>query len=491
MSSSSPTAGSTAAPPQSAALPAPLVSEHEPPVRRVVVEPASEPDVIFLPLPHVPPKLTTLDPPSTSDEPATKERIPQSWPIYLWYLLCKTLEWLFGLTSVVGCLAVLSAIPLVQFVSLGYLLEASARVARSGKLRHGFIDMPKFARIGSLVAGTWIMLLPLRYLSTLAQDAYLVDPGGASARIWRVVQLIFTALILGHILLAWYSGGKLRHFFWPFLAPFQIGAKLVFGTVIGPLVRPLVEAISPRLAADLYVERPLSDWFPPAILWAGIHRGKMYRRTRDAVWDFVAGLQLPHYFWLGVRGFVGALSWLFIPVLFLMGGSTLPNGGLAFLSGWLGAFLLAIVLIYLPFAQTHMAVQNRFVEVFNLGEIRRQFSRAPIAWWFALTITLLFAIPLYLLTIEATQREVTYLINLFFIAFIYPARLVIGWAMGRALHHKQPRFILIGLLARFAAIPVVLSYLIVLWASQYTAWFGPFSLMVQHAFMVPVPFLGV
>ena len=169
----------------------------------------------------------------------------------------------------------------------------------------------------------------------------------------------------------------------------------------------------------------------------------------------------------------------------------LPNGGLAVVSGWMGALLVEIVVIYLPFAQTHMAVQNRFVEVFNLGEIRRQFSRAPIAWWFALTITLLSAIPLYLLTIEATQREVTYLINLFFVAFIYPARLLLGWAMGRSLHRKEPRFILIGLTARFAAIPVVLGYLVILWASQYTAWFGPFSLMVQHAFMVPVPFLGV
>ncbi len=477
-----------------AALPAEVVNEREPPVRRKLPD-QGEADIIFLPPPHQPAAEAALPPPKVvaaeAIEPVVAERVPQSWPIYLWWLLCKTLEWLFGLTSVVGCLAVLSAVPLVQFVSLGYLLEASARVARSGKLRHGFIDMPKFARIGSLVFGTWMMLLPLRYLSTLAQDAHLVDPGSASARAWRVGQLIVTALMLGHILLAWYSGGKLRHFFWPFLAPFQLGAKLLFGTIVGPIVRPLVEAISPRLAADLYIERPLSAWFPPAILWAGLVRGKMYRRTRDAVWDFVAALRLPQYFWLGVRGFIGALTWLFIPVLLLMGGTMLPNGGLAFVSGWLGALLLGIVVIYLPFAQTHMAVQNRFVEIYNLGEIRRQFSRAPIAWWCALAITLLSAIPLYLLTIEATQREVTYLINLFFVAFIYPARLLLGWSMGRSLHHKQPRFILIGLAARFAAIPVVLGYLIILWASQYTAWFGPFSLMVQHAFMVPVPFLGV
>lgn len=472
------------------ALPAAVVSEQEPPIRRRPLE-SPDAEVIFLPPPHVPAEV--LAPPIRADAagPPAAERVPQSWPMYLWWLLCKTLEWLFGLTSVVGCLAVLSAVPVVQFISLGYLLEASARVARSGKLRDGFIDMPKFARIGSLVFGTWMMLLPLRFLSTLAQDAYLVDPGGPSSRVWRVVQLVVTGLMLGHILLAWYSGGKLRHFFWPFLAPFQMGAKLVFGTIIGPIVRPLVEAISPRLAADLYIERPLSTWFPPAILGAGLVRGKMYRRTRDAVWDFVAGLRLPQYFWLGVRGFVGALAWLFIPALLMMGGATIPNGGLAVVSGWLGAFLVGIVVLYLPFAQTHMAVQNRFVEIFNLGEIRRQFSRAPIAWWFALAITLLSAIPLYLLTIEATQREVTYLINLFFVAFIYPARLLLGWAMGRSLHHHKPRFLLVGLAFRFAAIPVVLSYLFFLWASQYTAWFGPFSLMDQHAFMVPVPFLGV
>lgn len=474
-------------------MPAKVVSEHEPPIRRQSPE-ERESDVVFLPPPHQPPVEAALEPPvalAEAVEPVVAERVPQSWPIYLWWLLCKTLEWLFGVASVVGCLAVLSAVPLVQFVSLGYLLEASARVARSGKLRHGFIDMQKFARIGSLVFGTWIMLLPLRYLSTLAQDAYLVDPTGPGARAWRVGQLLCTALMLGHILLAWYSGGKLRHFFWPFLAPFQLGAKVLFGKIIGPIVRPLVVMISPRLAADLYIERPLSAWFPPAILWAGLVRGKMYRRTRDAVWDFVASLRLPQYFWLGVRGFVGALTWIAIPALLMMGGTSLPNGGLAFVSGWLGAFLLAIVVIYLPFAQTHMAVQNRFVEIFNLGEVRRQFSRAPIAWWLALTTTLLFAVPLYLLTIEATQREVTYLINLFFVAFIYPAHLVLGWAMGRSLHRDKPRWTLVNFAARFAAIPVVLGYLIILWASQYTAWFGPFSLMVQHAFMVPVPFLGV
>ena len=82
------------------------------------------------------------------DAPLERHVEPTSpWPksrlMQCWYGLCWGLEWLFGLGSVIGWLAVLAAIPLVNFISLGYLLEASGRVARSGRLRDGFIDMPK------------------------------------------------------------------------------------------------------------------------------------------------------------------------------------------------------------------------------------------------------------------------------------------------------------------------------------------------------------
>lgn len=430
--------------------------------------------------------------------PTTGRRIPRSWPVYLWYLLCTSLEWMFGLVSVVGCLAVLSAIPMVQFVSLGYLLEASSRVAKSSRLRDGFIDIPKFARIGSIVIGTWLMLLPLRYLSSLSLDAYLVDPGSVSARVYRISLLICTALMVGHVLLAWYSGGKLRHFFWPLLAPFQAAALFLFGGLIGPVLRPLVARISPRLVEDLYVERPLTAWFPPAILLASVRRGHMYLEARDAVWDFAVGLNLPQHFWLGLRGFAGAGMWLLAPVLLLIGGSTIPNGGLAFVTGWLGALLLLVVLAHLLILQTHFAVERRFVAFFQVMRSWAFFQRAPLAWWIALTVTLLASVPLYLATIELTQRELTYLISLFFVAFLYPARLLAGWAMGRALQHQQRarpmsalRFVLSVFVVLPAVAPVILFYVLILWASQYTAWFGPASLLVQHAFMVPVPFLGV
>ena len=41
------------------------------------------------------------------------------------------------------------------------------------------------------------------------------------------------------------------------------------------------------------------------------------------MWDFFVGLRLPYYFWLGLRGFVGAVVWLVVPVSLLAAASRL------------------------------------------------------------------------------------------------------------------------------------------------------------------------
>ena len=42
-----------------------------------------------------------------------------------------------------------------------------------------------------------------------------------------------------------------------------------------------------------------------------------------------------------------------------------------------------------------------------------------------------------------------------------------------------------------AAIPVVVIFTIIVYFTQYLSWYGAYSLYELHAFLLPVPFLGV
>jgi hypothetical protein len=362
-----------------------------------------------------------------------------------WRLLCSTAEWLFGAVALIGGLAVLASIPVVQLLSFGYLLEVCGRVARTGRLRDGFIGIRPAARIGSIVTGIWLTLLPLKLVSSLALDAQLIDPNGPVARNWRAGLGVLTVLLVLHITAACSRGGKLRYFFWPFGNPFWLIRRL--------------------------------------------RRGGYYVEARDAVWRFISALRLPYYFWLGLRGFFGTMIWLVIPVSLLAAGTTIPRVG--FLLGFPGAFLLMVVLLYLPFLQARFAAENRFAALFEVRAVRQAFRRAPWAFGFSFLITLLFAVPLYLLKIEMIPREATWLPGLVFLTFIFPARLLTGWAYSRAQRRTTPRHWFVRWTGRLAMLPVVVFYVIIIFFTQYISWGGIWSLYEQHAFLLPVPFAGM
>ncbi|MDP7205613.1 MAG: DUF4013 domain-containing protein, partial [Pirellulaceae bacterium] len=188
-------------------------------------------------------------------------------------------------------------------------------------------------------------------------------------------------------------------------------------------------------------------------------------------------------------GFLGALAWLLLPILLCIGGTSLPPG-FALLSGLVGYILLTLVLVLLPFLQTEFACKQTWTSMFDWRTIRMLFRRAPIAFWFSFTITLLFALPLYLLKLELTPREVLILPSLIFVVFSWPARLLCGWAVGRAWRREIPRFLGSRWLARLAIIPTAAIYTLVVFLTRYTSWYGTWSLLEQHAFLVPVPFIG-
>lgn len=382
--------------------------------------------------------------PDSVEGPAVALAGPAPWWRRTVFRVAFALDWLFGLLTLIVALSALAVVPGLNFLSFGYLLHASAMVARTGRLRAGLVGIRRAARLGHVLVGVWLVLLPVRLAAGLAEDAALVNPGGASAGGWQVGVTIFAVLAICQIAWAGIRGARLAHFLWP--APV-------------------------RFCRWLAEPEPLTG-------------------NARAVVRYFAELRLPYLFWLGFRGFAGALLWLAAPVGLLLFAAQLEAGKGGGLFGLLGGGLLAVVVPVLPFLQVRFAVENRFRAFFQAGAVRRQFRHAPLAFAVALVITLLFALPLYLLKIELPPRELAWLPSLIFVLFIFPARLLAGWAWSRATRRDQPRPAVARWTARLAFVPVVGLYVLLVYATQFLAWNGTLGLLEQHAFLMPAPLLG-
>jgi hypothetical protein len=419
---------------------------------------------------------------------------------FVW--IYAALEWAVGIPCLLIALAVLASLPVLQFLSLGYLLEVSGRIARTAHwretarrgrgfagfgifigqlvLRFGqcFIGARKAARLGFFVAFAYLLLLPLRFVSSYALSAQLIDPDSTTARAWTAGLMALT-----------------------------LATAILF---------------VPILYALLLLTRAVAAWWHGEhfILFGRLSHGGFYTEPRDAVWEFVASLRLPYYFWLGLRGFVGSLAWLVIPISLIALGRLIGQqgsdgaGGIGFLVGFAGSVQFIFVLLQLPFLQVRFAAENRFRALFEWHVVVRQFCRAPWAFGAAVLVALLFALPLYLLKIEPLFRAQTgpsghpllyparlllldetlilVLPGLIFIVFILPARVLSGWAYARSLRRGERRrhWFFIGT-APLWTLPVVAFYVLIVFFTQYTSWNGIWSLYEQHAFLLPAPFVGM
>lgn len=414
-----------------------------------------------------------------------------SWVFRLFFFLGRIASNLFGVASVIFLLAVAASIPIVQFLSFGYLLEVTGRLARQRSFRDSMIGLEKASLLGGIVLGTWLTLLPVRFLSTFWLEAYLIDPTSQPTRVLRVVQVLMIVLAVGHVGSALICGGKLRYFFWPLVAPFSFAvwmARRMAGLRLFRLFLAItVGWLSPGLVDDICNAKPIGDWFLPAICWKRLRSGNVYVSRRDEVWDYVKSLNLGYYFWMGLKGFIGSFLWLLIPTTLLVAASY-SEGGIAIAAGIFGVILAVPIFAFLPNLQSHFAVDGKLRRFLEVRSVFRNFGRAPFAYLIALLLMLVLALPLFFLKIEEIPHELFWTLSLVFVVFSWPARVCLGWAYRRGAKRTASRRWWIRYPIALAALPIALSFTLILTLTRYTSWNGAMSLFENHLFLLPAPF---
>ena len=416
----------------------------------------------------------------------------RSWVFRFFDFIRITIENGLGIASIIFCTAIAANIPIAQFLSFGYLLEVSGRLARGGTIKDSLVGVSKAFRIGVVLLGTWLLLIPVRFFSdAFWYEAYLIDPASDQTRLMRFLQVLFIGLTLLQIGAAWVCGGKFRYFFWQLVAPFSFGVwlfrKLLGSGFTRPILNFFFKWISPNLVNDFCNVQPPTDWFVPAILWKKLRSGSFYTEIRDGLWNFVFSLNLWHYFKLGFVGFVGSAIWLALPTVLLIGATRLA-GGSAILCAVFGVVTAIPVFVILLYQQTHFAREQKFSSFWQPGVVLANFRRAPIAHVVALLLVLIFAIPLFILKIEQIPVELLWLLSIVFVLFSWPSRIVTGLAYRRGTRKTASGRWWIRWPEMTMAIPIAASFVLILSLTRYVSWHGAFSMIENHVFLLPAPF---
>jgi len=371
--------------------------------------------------------------------------------------LAWAIQSVFETLSLFTILAVMTAVPLIQLISFGYLLDVAGKLTNGAKVSEAVRWRAAAGRIGLAVLALILLGLPIRLLTHWATVAEVISPDTRQVGLLRGGAVALTLIVMLHLSWAWARGGRLKHYLWP--------------------------------APSLWLSQA---WRPDTWL-----------RAADGLIAIIRSFEIPRLFWLGARGAIGTLIWL-LPATVIIVANRNGKTGVAGLVGAIAFVCLGIALMYLPMLQANFAADNRLRSMFAVRKVRSDFRRAPWSWLVAMLLTLVvLPIPLYLLKIEPPPPELIWLPTWFFIAFMLPARIASGLAMRRArskagcskegTSKPEPS----GKWAwfsrwtvRFLIPPVVGVYLLFVYLSQYVSWDGLQTWVQQHAVLVPVPFVG-
>lgn len=400
------------------------------------------------------PEVVGVDsPPASVTSVSWLRRAARGMVSALWKLWC--VSWLVVL------LAVVTAIPVLQLIVLGYFFLVAGRLTLGGRVRQSLPGVAAAGKIGVIAATLGLASLPIRMLVHWESLVAIIEPSSRTAATLRVAAITVSMVATIYLWWAWVRGAQLRHFLWP----------------------------------------------EPARFFREAWRPAVWSNVADRVWCFFVSLKLPMLFWLGLRGAVGTLVWL-LPAMVIMVVTRDGQRPVAAIVGVLALLVLGYVLLTLPMLQAHFAAENDLRALFHWRRVRRDISFAPWSYAGAMLLTfVVLPLPLYLLKVEATPQEIAWLPCLIFVAFMLPSRIASGLALRRCRRLRaltEMGFVsdvgrwrsrwnwLSRWSVRLIVVPaIVLIYLLVLGASQYTSWDGVDTWVRQHALLVPVPFVGL
>lgn len=350
-----------------------------------------------------------------------------------------------GIITLLVLLTITAIVPVLNFVSLGYLLEVEGQIARTGKLRHALLLLPAAMRVGSIVVGMLLCLLPVILLADVARDARWIAPSGVATWFWNVALALTGIAVAVHLVLSLSRGGSL-----------------------GCFVRPIKNVRWIRQQAK---------------------SGKYWSHADRMIQDFVSALRLRHQFWLGVRGFFGTWVWLAVPTALYGTGWYSGSTWFRILTLVTGACFIPL-LAWMPFLQARLSAENRLSAMFEVRQIRELFRQAPMSWVMATVAIYGLSIPLFLYSLQL-RMHAPFRINLWWdlalvsIVCTFPARVAVGWAYHRATV-RGPAWIGWIWLSRIVLAGSLGLYVWLLFHTPITHEYPPWQLE-HHTLVLPVP----
>lgn len=359
----------------------------------------------------------------------------------LWWLV-KTAV---GAACVVLVLAIMAAIPGLNILTLGFLINAQKQVAVSGRIRDGFPLLKIAPRLGILAVFTLLFCIPLRIQAARLSDA-LVLLGPQHQQTQRLQAVLF---------------------FLQWLVALHLLAAILNGCTVSCFLRPLRN-------------------FRRLLAWR--HREK--RQQVSEVLQALLTLLSPwQHFVLGLRGFFGAVLWLVLPTSLLVSYAapdrTRPIFGVL---SFLGGLLLIPVFAWLPWLQVQQAVQGRFMAIFSVSSVRLAIRSAPLAWLLSTVLLYVLTFPLYVGKIRLPPQDALLILTPFFVLLTYPARLVTAWAWYRATTREQPAGRWLHIPVRLIMFPLLGLYSFFLLLTPSISELGRSAPFENQAFLGPVPY---